>query len=273
MNSLIFTSLSTATAYHFRGARFGWAVCTINEASGELLITSSWGNWAHRWPVGSLGEPSLTVFIARGDVDYLARKLQGGGRSVGKKFSSSKTVASWRKALCRRRLEEGRKPHPKLSRQHARLVWFDLDELEEIDNRDLFIQQAYDHPNIADWITDVPYEDIKTEQTLEDRALRETILPGLIKVLRARSGAEAPDPQAEIANLMKERDAARDEVARLVRACEVASTEGMRRGFEIAENGVEIVQVTRDGETDTHVRFHRAKGVLDRTIDRILGGS
>lgn len=108
--TLTLVSTQTAVTYSFRTefGPFGWASCTVNDTTGELLITSSWGNWAHRWdPQPScLGAPNLTMFIgSRGDVDYLARKLQG---DAGRRWSTAATVTALRRQLCERRLKDGR---------------------------------------------------------------------------------------------------------------------------------------------------------------------
>lgn len=111
--TLSLVSTQTAITYSFRAApgQFGWASCTINDTTGELLITSDWGNWSHRWSPDPrhLGAPSLTAFIGtRGDIDYLASKLQGGGLRAGRRWSAEKTAIALRRRLCERRLEAGR---------------------------------------------------------------------------------------------------------------------------------------------------------------------
>jgi hypothetical protein len=109
----LMSSAASATTYSFATTGEGhrsWALCTVNDATGELLITSDWGSWSHRWDAhpNSLGAPSLTAFIGdRGDVDYLARKLQREGRN-GRVFSASETARSLRRRLCGRRLQDGR---------------------------------------------------------------------------------------------------------------------------------------------------------------------
>lgn len=112
--TLVLTSTTAAAVtYSFvtEGEEFkSWALCTVNDQTGELLITSNWGSWSHRWPASpeALGAPTLTAFIGiRGDVDYLARKLQGGGR-CGERLSEEKTAEALRRLLCQRRLAHGR---------------------------------------------------------------------------------------------------------------------------------------------------------------------
>lgn len=107
---LSLVSIQAATTYSFKAApgHFGWACCTVNDLTGELLITSDWGYWTHRWSPDPqhLGAPSLTALIgSRGDVDYLARKLQGGR---GYQWSAELTARALRRRLCERRLEDGR---------------------------------------------------------------------------------------------------------------------------------------------------------------------
>jgi hypothetical protein len=102
----------TATTYRFRAegdGGFGWAICTVNDATGELVIVSDYGNWAYRWNTSpsALGFPTLTAFLAeRGGVDYLARKLQGS--RGGERFSVTKTALAIGRLIALRRLEDGR---------------------------------------------------------------------------------------------------------------------------------------------------------------------
>lgn len=102
---------NTATTYSFQTTGEGyrsWALCTVNDATGELNIQSDWGNWSHRWHTDALGSPTLTAFIGdRSGTDYLAGKLQqrdGGGR----RWSARATARALCALLCARRLEDGR---------------------------------------------------------------------------------------------------------------------------------------------------------------------
>jgi len=207
MTKLSLISTQTAVTYSFRAApgEFGWACCTVNDATGELLITSDWGNWSHRWSADprNLGAPTLTAFIGgRGDVDYLARKLQLEGRA-GQRFSAEKTAAALRRQLCERRLEDGREqlegrlePLPYLTREIARRIWDELGELaDEVGcSSDLFYERIDRIEGLADYVTDEPWNYAMTEQTPEDRALRDVVLPALIEACRARAAAGATAP-------------------------------------------------------------------------------
>ena len=99
-----------ATTYRFRTTeRFGWAICTVNDVTGELLIVSDWGNWAHRWnpSPNQLGAASLTHFIGdRHAYDYIAMKLLGRRGAV--RFSAEETTKKLRHDLAVLRLEDGR---------------------------------------------------------------------------------------------------------------------------------------------------------------------
>lgn len=190
--SLVATS-ATATTYHFQTVEPGWqswALCTVNDSTGELLITSDWGNWSYRWDVGGLGLASLTLFIAtRGAVDYLAVKLQG--RHGGQRFSAEKTVAMFKRALCDQRLKDGRErvmrsprlPPLGLTCHKAREIWNSLDDLvQEVgDSVDLILSGVADIDGFDLYISERPFEELEYEQTGEDRALREAVLPALIQ--------------------------------------------------------------------------------------------
>ena len=249
---LSLVSTQTATTYSFRAApgTFDWACCTVNDATGELLITSDWGNWSHRWNAHpeALGAPTLTVFIGdRGDVDYLARKLQNEGTG-GVRFSGAATARALRQRLCERRLEDGREqlenrlepddmpdgaplPHlsdryderglplfsdhyvdgptwrdrrerlPYLSRDTARRIWNAIGAVAEDVGRssDLFYERVQQIDGFTDYVTEEPWEYGETEQTPEDRALRDIVLPALIEACRARSAAGTTPATAPIA--------------------------------------------------------------------------
>lgn len=199
--TLALVATHTATAYRFQTTDPGlmsWAICTVNDATGELLITSDWGNWSYRWDASprALGAPSLTAFLgdrSPGNVDYLARKLQG---SRGHRFSAEKTVAAWRLALCERRLEVGHRVGHPLTRALAREIWDALgDAADECGGSfDLFLSRVYEIDGFAEYVDEHPSESFETEQTPEDRTLREVILPALIAACKAATTAAAEEP-------------------------------------------------------------------------------
>lgn len=191
------STTEAARTYSFRGEHATWASCTVNDATGELLITSDWGNWSHRWDPspGALGAPSLTAFIGtRGNVDYLARKLQGGGTTSGRRFSAEATARALRRLVCERRLEDGRRnagQTPRLARStmtdiDARRIWGQIGEVADKYgySADLFFDRVQDIDGFAHFVAADPWEYTETEQTAEDRALREHVLPALIAACR-----------------------------------------------------------------------------------------
>lgn len=184
---------TSAETYSFRVAEgFGWAICTVDDATGVLSIVSDWGNWANRWHASprSLGAPTLTHFIAdRDGVDYLARKLNGRN---GRQFSAELTIAALRRLLADSRLVDGRLSHElgtspyRLSRNKAREIWDELGELMGVDDSGLFWERACEIRGLQYYVDETPWEHEETEQTAEDRALRELVLPALIEACAAR---------------------------------------------------------------------------------------
>jgi hypothetical protein len=233
---------AVATTYSFQTTKEGfrsWALCTVNDRTGELLITSDWGSWSHRWDArpDSLGAPSLTAFIGdRGDVDYLARKLQREGRA-GRVFSAPTTARALRERLCERRLEDGRcqlenrlDPEdmpgarcytedglpiyshrhvsrwmgseqgrlPYLTREEARRLWEEVGDLaDELGKGEqaaaLFYERLPSIEGFSDYVTEEPWEYGQTEQTPEDRALRDIILPALIAACRDQAAKRSKE--------------------------------------------------------------------------------
>ncbi len=109
--SLPLTSTTTATTYSFKEPdHYGhWAIATVNDRTGELQITSDWGNWAFRWSADPthLGMPTLTHFIGyRGDAHYLANKLTT--RESRENFDPHATVIALKKRLIAARMEQCR---------------------------------------------------------------------------------------------------------------------------------------------------------------------
>lgn len=111
---------SAATTYSFSTGGDGWhswALCTVNDRTGELLITGDHGNWAYQWSPKPehLGAPSLTAFIGdRNGVDYIADKLQG--RRGGSRFSAEATAKELQRELIEQRLQSARCVYTKRGR-------------------------------------------------------------------------------------------------------------------------------------------------------------
>ena len=100
---------SGAVTYHLRPktdqALAGWALATVNDATGELAIQSDWGNWSYRWNTNSLGDDTatLTHFISdRGSGHYLADKLTS--RQEREHFDADKTVDHMQRDLVKARV-------------------------------------------------------------------------------------------------------------------------------------------------------------------------
>lgn len=222
-----------------------WALCTVNDQTGELLITSDWGSWSHRWHASpeALGAPTLTAFIGdRGDVDYLARKLQNEGRS-GVRFSAQKTAHVLNRLLCAQRLKDGREqlknclepedfdcgrlPNhymssyteaglplfsyrtvlvptwqdstrterlPYLTAEKARELWDEIEELADEYDRSSneFYERLIGTSGFTDYVTEEPWMHGQIEQTFEDKALRDIVLPALIEACKATAATHAP---------------------------------------------------------------------------------
>jgi len=196
-------TLTGARTYHFRSTERlgGWALCTVNDATGELLIVSDWGNWSHRWNPKHLGSPSLTHFIAdREGYDYLANKLLG--RDAAWVLDAEATIKEWRKTLCAQRLAEGRagadNPPYYLPRDQrldaalAREIWEGLGSLfDDEGNESIFIEHTGNIEGFSRWISDCPWEDTAHCASTAYRLLVDFLLPALAAACRntvAREG-------------------------------------------------------------------------------------
>jgi hypothetical protein len=185
-------TLTGARTYHFRSAdrMGGWALCTVNDTTGELQIMSDWGNWAHLWNPKHLGSPSLTHFIAdRQGCDYLANKLLG--HDDARVLDADATIKKWRKTLCKQRLREGRSgaDHPpyylardqRLDAALAREIWHDLGSLFDDERHEaIFIEHAYQIEGFSRWISECPWEDTEHRDSPAYRLLVDFLLPALV---------------------------------------------------------------------------------------------
>lgn len=81
-NEKFTVSKPTAYSFRFKGYSCSWAIFTINESTGEFLITSDMGNFSHRWNMGAIAGGNLTEFIGNNtNTNYLVGKLKVGSNS------------------------------------------------------------------------------------------------------------------------------------------------------------------------------------------------
>lgn len=70
-------SISKPCSYSFR-FKWGWAIFTINEATGEFSIQSDWGNYNYRWNIRHTGYKTMTEFVAHAGAHYIVDKFSYG---------------------------------------------------------------------------------------------------------------------------------------------------------------------------------------------------
>lgn len=199
-----------AITYSFRVDNdFGWALCTVNDMTGELAITSDWGNWSHAWSPNpkNLGAPTFTAFLAcRADCYYLADKLTSRGQR--ERFDAAATVAELRRRLCESRLERGRRyaemswtkdpwaldvfyGQP-LTKQLAREIWDDMDALLDVNDSTLFVERFMQIDGCGN-VSEEPWEHTRHVPETSYTVLVEAILPALITACEATLAERAED--------------------------------------------------------------------------------
>lgn len=107
--TLVSQTTTTAQAYSFR-FKWGWAIFTLNDRTGELSIHSDWGTYGHRWHTGALGDGlALHTFLAQCDGDYVARKLRMAAQSkcLHDELSPDRSLKELRRAICEERRQKG----------------------------------------------------------------------------------------------------------------------------------------------------------------------
>jgi hypothetical protein len=209
------TGTSTATTYHLwpvagdrAHAGFGWALATINDATGELQIMSDWGEWSYRWHADprSLGAPTLSHFIAgreRGVTHngkfypdtYIADKLTSSddGKRKRQRFSGEKTVARLRERIIEARRESANSARDRFPASEARDLWDALGSLEHEENEQEFHRCVCDIRDARSIVIDSEvYESFVYEPTTGYLILRDAIVPALARActeaIAARDG-------------------------------------------------------------------------------------
>lgn len=184
------TSRSVATTYSFSTVprSYGWALCTVNDQTGELAVLSDWGNCSYRWHVNHLGAPSLTHFIAqRASRDYLADKLM----PVATEFDPEETVTRLRKQVCELR-REGR-----CTARQARTTYDDLKRLTGERDATAFLNTFLDRDPPEPMAVD-PWERLVYSPSMSYLVLRDAILVALVAACRdavaAHDRGHAPAP-------------------------------------------------------------------------------
>jgi ribonucleotide reductase alpha subunit len=189
---LALTKTTSAVTYEFRAKTFGWASCTINESTGDLAITSDWGNFAFQWNPRHIGSPSLHAFIGRGSLDYLANKLIPGSCYV---FDEEATTSEFRRLIIEAR-REGR-----LERDQARDFWDELGSLAADCSGDsnLYLERFLKSDFCCHFEIERPWEYQCERPSNAYRALVEIVLPPLCAVCAAEAPKHARPEPAEVA--------------------------------------------------------------------------
>jgi hypothetical protein len=190
---------TTARTYYLRSPEElgGWAMCTVNDATGELSIISDWGNWSHMWNPRHIGRGTLHHFLAdRDSYDYLAGKLLG--RKDCWELDPDGTVKKWRTQLAERRRTHGQRwarlpnclrdrgyfdpvgDQPYLDKETAREIWDRLGDLVDVgDHEAIFIERALQIDGFQHWVCERPWDTTVHEVSSDYTILTKVILPAL----------------------------------------------------------------------------------------------
>jgi hypothetical protein len=186
MQSRVFelTGKSTATTYHFSTSG-GWALASVNDHTGELLIMSDWGHWSNRWNAtpSALGAPTLTNFIAgMNHTGYIADKLtsryENSEKPCRDAYDGELTKQSVLEAIIQRRRDDDC-----MSKELARQLWDDVNEDIDFETADTFVRSFYDVRNSTK-LSDEPWDFCCRTVTNSFLILRDQILPAVIAACR-----------------------------------------------------------------------------------------
>lgn len=158
-------------SYWWRSAdRWDWASIYIDDTTGTLAISSSFGSWAFTWGTHSIGTRTFHEFLATTYPDYVAGKLMPPQRRYVPSFTTTK------KALMQTVLEERRGGH--LDRDVARARWNELRDWDESDEHNCL---EWTWP---DYLHGDYYDCVREERTSETRNYEEVIHPIVVRCAR-----------------------------------------------------------------------------------------
>lgn len=125
-------AISPAVTYRFVFEHEGWLHATLNDTTGELLITSDWGNYGYRWD--ALGDRTVTEFLAekgreQWDCHYIVQKFLNGTQSKNLEEVVD-TDATWKPIATR--IIEGRRAQ-NMDADRARELWDELETWKDAD--------------------------------------------------------------------------------------------------------------------------------------------
>lgn len=184
-----FVRSSISTTYHFSPTDkkpWGWgALCTVNDQTGELSVTSDWGSWSYQWSPNPkhLGSPTLTEFLSnRSSAHYVADKLTSSDDKLRRHFSPEATV----KYLCK--LAGERYRDNDITKGQCREIVNELREMNRTDDERDFVDAFY-RIELHDKVCSEPWECFCHEPTTGYLVLLHSIIPALIESCR-RTAAE-----------------------------------------------------------------------------------
>lgn len=182
-----------ATTYAFAiEGDFGWAYATVNDTTGELIITSDWGSWSYIWSPKQdhLGSASLTHFIGERDcAAYIKDKLL---KRYGQVFSAEATTKHLQKMVIEQRRGDTVRA---LTKHQAREIWDELESLaRDIDGHDeasatLYLERAGQIDGIDDVCQDL-WDEVQHVESQDSKVLMGLILPALVAACADRVGTE-----------------------------------------------------------------------------------
>jgi len=186
-------NITRPVTYYFAFAEYGaWAAFTINDDTGEFNVQSDWGNWQHRWHVGSIGKRTFTQFLLTCDADYIVRKFAYENKADLKNVTDTdETLKAIRARIC-----ECRRRRDIRHVDSARELWDQAKAWTKDDCNEHTI------PEELDKFLEQPWEYIRTMKSHRYYLLTERLLPFFFAWLKNHlTHGDAPTPAGTSADL------------------------------------------------------------------------
>lgn len=174
--------ITQPVSYSFRFKPYGWAILTLNESTGEVTLVSDWGNYAHRWHIGHIGEPTLHEFFIKAGADYLVNKFSYENKTDLEDVTDHEAT------------EKGLIEHIDELVSNETIGQGLADELKE--DVASWKNNSFDCsvcPSDLEEFLDQPYEHIQTKRSTRYEFLVKRLLPVMKKYLHERQAAQPPE--------------------------------------------------------------------------------